>query len=75
MKLLTIVLSLFMLIASGIYASDKCVGCASGSSCQQCKLDGGVDNLKNRKKCEQLGCKITGTGPCSTASNVKVCNR
>jgi len=60
---------------TSLFASDRCVNCSSSSSCQQCKLDGGVDNQKNRKKCEQLGCKIVGTGACSTASNVKVCNK
>lgn len=66
----------FMVIMFGnLYAGDKCVNCSSSSPCQQCKLDGGVDNQKNRKKCEDLGCKIVGTGSCSTAANVKVCNK
>lgn len=74
MKLIASVLSLFILLASGIYAGDKCVNCASGGPCQQCRLDGGIDNAANRKKCEQLGCKIVGTSSCSKAANVKVCN-
>lgn len=74
MKFTSIFLSLFILISSGVYASDKCFNCSSSSSCQQCRMDGGKDTQAARKKCEQSGCKITGTGSCSRAANVKVCN-
>jgi hypothetical protein len=68
-------LALSLLLSFSVYAGDKCVNCSSDSSCKQCKLDGNQDNQKNRKKCESMGCKITGTGSCSTAANVKVCNK
>lgn len=73
--ILSSLLFFFALAFTGLSASDKCVNCSSSSSCKQCKLDGGKDNQQNRKKCEQLGCKIVGTGSCSTAANVKVCNK
>ncbi len=58
---------------TAIEAGDKCVNCSSSSNgCQQCRL-GGKDTSDARKRCEKMGCKITGTGSCSTAANVKVC--
>jgi hypothetical protein len=77
MKFSMLFSTLFIFLAisfSGLMASDRCVNCSSSSSCKQCRLDNGKDNQKNRKKCEQMGCKIVGTGPCSKAANVKVCN-
>lgn len=52
-------------------ASESCYNCAKGSTADQCKQRGS-DTQDRRKKCEAAGCKITGTGMCSTASNVKV---
>ncbi len=50
-----------------------CLLCGSGSSngCQQC--DAGGTDSKARSACEKAGCKISGTGSCSTAANVKIC--
>ncbi|AFM12881.1 hypothetical protein [Turneriella parva] len=70
-KLILICMLLVPAVGTTIYA-NKCVNCASGSSCQQCRL-GGKDTFDARKRCEKMGCKITGTGSCSTAANVKVC--
>lgn len=47
-----------------------CLLCGSGSSgacsgARQCR--------GSRKACRAKGCKITGTGSCSTAANVKIC--
>ena len=57
-------------------AGDLCFNCGSGSSngCKQCKSRSGKDTQQDRKICKDLGCKITGTGSCSTAANVKVCD-
>lgn len=72
--LLTLIFALSIPFIS-ISAGDKCVMCGSGSSngCQQCKLNNNEDSFKNRKACENAGCKISGTTSCSTAANVKVC--
>jgi len=55
-----------MLAAPALFAED-CLLCGSGSKngCQQCRGD--------RKSCENKGCKVSGTGSCSTAANVKIC--
>lgn len=53
--------------------ADGCYLCASGSTCQQCRYTGS-DTSEQRKKCEAIGCKISGTASCSTAANVKVCS-
>ncbi len=55
------------------YAGDGCYLCASGSSADQCRYYGS-DTFDQRKKCESMGCKVTGTSSCSTAANVKVIN-
>lgn len=57
------------------YAGDGCYLCGSGSSdgIQQCRYYGS-DTFDQRKKCESMGCKVTGTSSCSTAANVKVIN-
>lgn len=55
------------------YAADGCYNCGSGSSANQCRYYGS-DTSEQRKKCESMGCKITGTSSCSTAANVKVIN-
>jgi hypothetical protein len=52
-------------------AGESCYNCSKGSTADQCKQRGG-DTNERRKKCEAAGCKIAGTGMCSTASNVKV---
>ena len=52
-------------------AGENCCNCGSGSSADQCKQRGS-DTSERRKVCEKAGCKITGTGSCSTAANVKV---
>ena len=53
--------------------AKDCLLCGAGSSngCQQC--DAGGTDSKARSACEKAGCKISGTGSCSTAANVKVC--
>lgn len=68
-----------LFIAAGLAAAtpafaDGCYLCGSGSSngCQQCRY-GDKDTQDKRKACESRGCKITGTGSCSSAANVKVC--
>ncbi len=55
------------------YASDGCYNCGSGSKANQCRYYGS-DTYDQRKKCESMGCKITGTSSCSSAANVKVIN-
>jgi len=64
---------LALLLAPSLSRADLCFNCASGSSCQQCRARGGSDTQAARQACEKMGCKITGTGSCSTAANVKVC--
>lgn len=68
MKILLSILFTFgvMMSTSSLFA-DSCLLCGSGSSngCQQCRGD--------RKSCEAKGCKVSGTGSCSTAANVKIC--
>ena len=69
-------LSLFALVLAASPAmAALCFNCGSGSKngCKQCKSRSGKDTQKDRKICKDLGCKITGTGSCSTAANVKVC--
>ena len=77
MKKVLTVLSLmaFLLTASPALAA-VCFNCGSGSSngCKQCRSRSGKDTFKDRKICKKIGCKITGTGSCSTAANVKVCS-
>lgn len=53
--------------------ASGCYNCGSGSSANQCRYYGS-DTSEQRKKCESMGCKITGTSSCSTAANVKVIN-
>ncbi len=53
--------------------ASGCYNCSSSSSANQCRYYGS-DTYDQRKKCESLGCKITGTSSCSTAANVKVIN-
>ena len=63
-----------LLFAFPIQAMARdCLNCGSGSSngCQQC--DAGGTSSDARKACEKAGCKITGTGSCSSAANVKIC--
>lgn len=52
-----------------------CFNCGSGSSnsCNQCRSRSGKDTFPDRKVCRDMGCVITGSSSCSTASNVKVC--
>lgn len=66
-------LSLVVMNSTTITAGEFCFLCGSGSSCQQCKSASGKDSQKDRKICEQRGCKVSGTTSCSTAANVKVC--
>lgn len=56
-------------------ASEGCYNCGSGSAggCQQCPY-GAKDTFDARKACEKRGCKISGTGSCSSAANVKKCS-
>ena len=58
--------------------ADGCYNCSSSSSngCQQCRYgDNKDETFAARKACENAGCKVTGTGSCSTAANVKVCSQ
>lgn len=55
-------------------AGESCYNCSQGSSADQCKQGSGGDTSARRKECEAAGCKISGTGSCSTAANVKVIN-
>lgn len=68
--LLAAAFALSALVVAPIAASagETCFLCGTGSTngCQQCR---GTD----RSACEKKGCKISGTGSCSTAANVKVC--
>ncbi len=66
------IVALFSFAAVSTTYANKCANCSSSSSCNQCRL-GSKDTSEGRKRCEKMGCKITGTGSCSTASNVKVC--
>jgi hypothetical protein len=47
--------------------------CGSGSSCELCISPSGKDTSDDRKACENLGCKISGTTSYSGAANIKVC--
>jgi len=78
MKTITVVLALALgaLVAPAAAFADGCYNCGSGSSngCQQCRYgDNKNETFAARKACENAGCKISGTGSCSTAANVKVC--
>lgn len=67
-----ILIAVVLLVGSVSIQAQKCANCSSSSSCNQCRL-GSKDTSEARKRCEKMGCKITGTGSCSTAANVKVC--
>ncbi len=73
-----ILISMLMLITLFVAASpvsaELCYMCGSGSSCQQCRA-GGDDTQAARNACKTRGCNITGTTSCSSAANVKVCER
>ncbi len=64
-----------LVMSTGTLSADAsgCYNCGSGSSANQCRYYGS-DTSEQRKKCESMGCKITGTSSCSTAANVKVIN-
>lgn len=71
------VLSLFVFVFMSTPShAALCFLCGSGSSngCKQCRSRSGKDTQKDRKVCKNLGCKISGTGSCSSAANVKVCS-
>lgn len=73
-KILLLSLLSFILplgLSTVLSANNVCANCASGSPCQQCRM--GKDSSDARKRCEKMGCKITGTSSCSSAANVKVC--
>lgn len=76
MKILMAVMAFSVMSLAGAAQvwADGCYLCGSGSSngCQQCKYSGS-DSFDQRKACEKKGCKVSGTGSCSSASNVKVC--
>lgn len=79
MKLVQAFVCAVALLGSGFVvkavASEGCYNCGSGSSggCQQCPY-GAKDTGDARKACEKRGCKISGTGSCSSAANVKKCS-
>ncbi|MCG6150027.1 hypothetical protein EHR04_06215 [Leptospira levettii] len=66
--LVTFSFALMVLFSSTAIFAEDCFLCGNGSTngCQQCRG-------KDRKACEEKGCKISGTASCSTAANVKVC--
>jgi hypothetical protein len=66
---------LALVLAASPAVAALCFNCGSGSAngCKQCRSRSGKDTQKDRKICQDLGCKITGYGSCSTAANVKVC--
>lgn len=53
---------------------EKCYYCSTASKekCNQCSM-GSKDTPEARKKCEKAGCKVVGTGNCSTAAKTKTC--
>ncbi|WP_408605702.1 hypothetical protein [Leptospira fainei] len=57
-------------------SADGCYLCAVGSSdsCRDYCRFSGAESFDTRKKCENKGCKVTGTASCPTASNSKVCS-
>lgn len=74
MKVLGLVMAFAMVMGGAVVAEARdCLLCGSGSSngCQQC--DAGGTDSKARSACAKAGCKVSGTGSCSTAANVKVC--
>ncbi|XDD45534.1 hypothetical protein AB3N60_12565 [Leptospira sp. WS39.C2] len=66
--LVTFSFALVVFFSSTAVFAEDCFLCGSGSTngCQQCRG-------KDRRACEDKGCKISGTSSCSTAANVKVC--
>jgi len=53
-------------------AMETCFNCSKSDSKDKCK---GFDQCRgDRKHCQKIGCKIVGTGSCSTAANVKICS-
>ena len=74
-KILTVLSLMAFLLASSPAMAALCFLCGSGSSngCKQCRSRSGKDTFADRKICKKIGCKVTGTGSCSTAANVKVC--
>lgn len=57
-------------------SADGCYLCSVNSSdaCRDYCRFSGSDSFDTRKRCENKGCKITGTAACPTASNYKVCS-
>jgi len=74
--LLITLLTLTSLVGVNKIFADGCYICGSGSSenCKHYCRYSGSDTFENRKKCEQAGCKVSGTASCPTASNYKVCS-
>ncbi|WP_246032100.1 hypothetical protein [Leptospira fluminis] len=74
---LSITLALFLSVftSSDLFA-DGCYLCAIGSSdsCRDYCRFSGMDSFDSRKRCENKGCRVTGTASCPTASNSKVCS-
>ncbi len=75
----TLFLFFFAFFMIGLYVplnADGCYLCGSGSSpnCKDYCRYSGKDTQENRKKCEQAGCRISGTSSCPQAANYKVCN-
>ncbi|PJZ68227.1 hypothetical protein CH373_17810 [Leptospira perolatii] len=57
-------------------SADGCYLCGSGSSdaCRDYCRYYGEETWDNRKKCENAGCRVSGTGSCPSASNYHVCD-
>lgn len=56
-------------------AADGCYTCGEGSSetCKNYCRYQGENTYQAHRECERRGCKITGTAPCPSAVNYKVC--
>jgi len=64
-------IALFLSIcAPAVAVAEDCLLCGQDSTD---KCDGASQCRGTREHCKSIGCKISGTGSCSTAANVKIC--
>ncbi len=54
-----------------VASAEDCLLCGSDSTGA---CDGASQCRGTREHCREIGCKISGTGSCSTAANVKICS-
>ena len=68
---------ILLLTVSGLTPAqaDNCYLCGRGSAehCKHYCRYHGPDTFENRHKCQDAGCKVSGTASCPTAVNYKVC--